>query len=251
MAKTTFWSGVAAVIYFPTSQMITLYLYHHKDPDIEQYIGENLEQVIKNQEKKIGISYPSERPKIEYAFPEDGIRLGYGGLYNVGEDTIYLPSGLLTKPRGDFNDFVATVFTFNNTFDAKRVLDHELAHFYCDKVLEQKLGKNYHLFHAPLFRSDEEYIARKLIDEGIARYVENVMNGEDKKAFPLDKWPSKIEDFSYDVIYNGGYAMVKPVIDEHKEKGILFLLFYPPVSEEIFQPKGYQERILTSIEKSL
>ena len=245
LAKTTIWSAFATAAYFSASSIVTISLYQYKDLDIERYVQENLEQIIEEQEEKIGITYPAERPKIEYVLPEDYIFPGLLGLYNDLEDTIYLPSGLLTKPKWDLGDFMVTITTFNNTADAKRILDHELTHFYCDKLKEKAWGKNY----PDAFMPEEELIANQLINEGIAEYVENTMDGEDEKAFPLEKWPSKIEDFSNQIIYQGGYAMVKPIIDKHKEKGIQFLLFNPPNEKELFKPKEYQERILNDIAK--
>jgi len=242
------WSSFTAAMYFPSSIATTLHLYRHKDPDIEAYVQENLEQIIEQQEEKIGISYPAERPKIEYLFPEEEIYSGFVGLYDNKEDTIYLPSGLLTTPEWDFGDFMATIFTFNSTADVKRVLDHELTHFYCDGIKEQVLGQNYHIFEVNYF-IPEERIANQLINEGIAKYVENKMNGEDNDPFPFEEWPTEIKGFSNRVIYEGGYALVRPIIDKHGEKGIQFLLFNHLTPKELYTPEEYQEKILTDIAK--
>ena len=246
--KTAYWSAFTATIYFPASVATTLCLYRQKDSDIEMYVQENLEQIIEKQEEKLGITYPLERPKIEYIFPGKKIHLGVMGLYDDGEDTIYLPSGLLTRPEWNFDDFVATIATFNNTADAKRTLDHELAHFYFDKIKEISLGEDYYIFQ-PWGFSPEEHIADRLINEGIAKYVENVMNGEDKEPFDLQKWPSETKQFSNDVIYRGGYALVKPIINQYGKKGIHFLLFNPPMPKELFAPKEYQERVFANLAK--
>lgn len=245
--KTIFWSTVTAAVYFPASLVTTLHLYRRKDPDIEVYVQENLEQIIEEQEKKLGITYPKERPTIKYTLPENYTFGGIVGLYKGVEDTIYLPSGLLVKPEFDWSDFIATIATFNNTVEAKRVLDHELAHFYCDKMKEKAWEKNHHLLQIYLF-FPEEIIANRLINEGIARYVENRMNGEEE-SFSLDNWPSKVENFTRETIYQGGYTIVKPIIDRYGEKGIQFLLFNPPTSKELFTPQQYQERILRDIAK--
>jgi len=246
--RTLFWSGIAAAAYFPMANATVIHLYYHKDPEIKEYVEQNLEHIIEQQEEKIGITYPEERPKVEYTFPEEYIFLGASGVYNDKENTIYLPSGLLTKPEWDFGDFMATIFTFNSTADAKRVLDHELAHFYCDRMKEQALGQNYHIFEVNYF-IPEERIANQLINEGIAKYVENKMNGEDKEIFPFEEWPTEINGFSNRVIYDGGYALVRPFIDKHGEKGIQFILFNPPTPTELFTPEQYQKRIMDDIAK--
>ncbi len=247
--KTAFWSAVTTAAYFFTVDIVTTGLYYRKDPDIQAYVEKNLEHIIKKQEEKIGITYPAERPRIEYAFPEEYIFPGIFGFYNDKEDTLYLPSGLLTNPKLDFSDYLTIIATFNHTANIKRVLDHELVHFYCDKLKEQ-VWKKYNLFpKSRLLFSNEEIIADKLINEGIAEYVENTMNGEEEKPFSFEKWPLETAQFSNRGIYRGGYAIVKPIIDKYNKKGIQFLLFNPPTSKEIFTPKEYQERILVDIAK--
>src|SRR3989344_3114217 len=246
--RTVFWSAFTAAVYFPTSEVVTIQLYYHKDPAIQAYVEQNLEQIIEKQEKKIGITYPTERPKIEYLLPEEKIYPGILGLYNDREDTLYLPSGILTKPRWNFGDLMTVMFTANRTVEARRVLDHELAHFYCDKLKEHTLGKDYFLRGQMLF-SEEELMADKLINEGIAEYVENTMNGEERKPFDFQKWPLVTEQFANDTIYRGGYALVKTIIDQYGEKGIQFLLFNLPTEKELFTPKKYQERVLNDIAK--
>ncbi len=246
--KAAYWSAFAAAMYFPTSLAATLCLYRHKDPDIEVYVQENLEQIIEKQENKLGITYPAERPKIEYLFPEKYFTLGIVGLYNDKTDTIYLPSGILTRPEWDLNDFFATIATFNNTADVKNTLDHELAHFYCDKIREMGL-REHRFFQMNLFLP-EEHIADRLINEGIAKYFENAMNGEDKEPFDLQEWPLEAKQFSNDVIYRGGYALVKPIIDKYGEQGIIYLLFNLPTPKELFLPKEYQERVFANLAKS-
>ena len=244
--KAALWSAVATTAYFPVSLITTFHLYHHKDHDIEVYVQENLEQIIQKQEEKIGINYPAERPKIEYVFPEKDIDFGVMGIYNETRDTLYLPSGLLTKPEWDFNDFIATVATFNGTYEVKKVIDHELAHFYCDKIQEQSLGNSSHLFQRNLFLP-EERIANLLVNEGIAKYIEDKMNSNDQKIFPFEEWPSTLEQFSNKEIYLGGYTIVKPIIDKYGKKGIKFLLFNHPTPKETFRPSEYQQRILDEI----
>jgi len=228
------------------SDITTTYLYFQEDPDIEEYVQENLELFIEKQEKELGISYSAKRPSIEYLIPKENIPLGVIGLYDNANDTIYLPSGLLIRPRWDFNDTMVTIVTFNRTAYAKRVLDHELAHFYCDKVKEQVLGKNHHLSNIYMF-IPEERIANQLVGEGIAKYIENKMNGEDHGLYPFKDWPSDIEDFSNKEIYQGGYTIVRPIIDQYKEKGIHILLLNLPTEEEIFKPLDYQKRIFRKL----
>ncbi|MDO8510974.1 MAG: hypothetical protein Q7S55_02310 [Nanoarchaeota archaeon] len=241
--KTALLSAFTAAVYFPASLATTMLLYQRKDPDIEVYVQENLEQIIQEQEKTLGITYPTDRPTIYYTLPEEYKIVGMLGLYRGGEDSMYLPSGILTNPESDFSDFMATIATFNNTYNVKRSVDHELAHFYCDKVKELVFQNRSPHFYF----TDEELVSQLLVNEGIAEYVENKMNGEDEKPFSFQDWPSNLSQFRNKEIYQGGYAIVKPIIDQHGEKGIQFLLFNPPTLYELFTPEKYQERMLTSI----
>ncbi|HLD39767.1 MAG TPA: hypothetical protein VJB13_01365 [Candidatus Nanoarchaeia archaeon] len=246
--RTVFWSAFTAAVYFPTSEVVTIQLYYHKDPAIQAYVEQNLEQIIEKQEKKIGITYPTERPKIEYTFLEKDISIGTLGLYDNAGNIIYLPSGILTTPKWDFGDFLVTVGTFNRTADVKIILNHELTHFYCDKIKEKALGKTYHLHQMRLF-IPTEFIANQLINEGIATYIETKTNDMEKKVISFNQWPLTVEQFSDYEIYHGGYALVKPIIDQYGEKGIQFLLFNIPTSKEVFTPKEYQKRVLNDLAK--
>ena len=245
--KTVALSAFTAAVYIPASMVTTLHLYQRKDPDIEAYVQENLEQLIQEQEKTLGITYPADRPTIHYTLPEEYKLVGMLGLYRGENDSIYLPSGILTNPKWDFSDFMVTIATFNNTYNVKRSVDHELAHFYCDKVKERVFQNKSPPFS--FYFTDEERVSQLLVNEGIAEYVENKMNGEDEKPFSFQNWPSDLTQFTNKDVYQGGYTIVKPIIDRYGEKGIQFLLFNPPTPKELFTPKLYQERMLTSIAK--
>lgn len=241
-------SAYGASLFVSTSIATRLYLYQNKDPEIEEYVQKNIEQIIKEQESKLGMTYPKERPAIYYTLPEQYRFGGIVGLYYPEKDTIRLASGILIKPERDFSDVIATIATFNKTESAKRTVDHELAHFYCDK-LKEKAFRNYSIFELYFLLLPEERMGQRLIDEGIAKYVENRMNGEIEEPLSFQDWPSDILQFTNKEIYRGGYTIVKPIIDQYGEKGIQFLLFNPPTPKELFAPKKYQERILVSIAK--
>lgn len=246
--KIVFCTAASAALYFSSIPVSTIYLYRHKDPDVEKYANENLERLIRNQEKKIGITYSLERPEIEYVFPEKYVFSGSAGIYDDTKNIIYLPSGLLTTPGWNPGDLMVAIATFNHTKETKRVLDHELAHFFCDSLQEQVFGKPYPPWEFRHLLSREELLADKLINEGIARYVENAMNGEEEPC-SFQEWPSTIKDFSNSTIYQGGCAIVKPIIEQYGEKGIRYLLFNLPDPKEIFLPQEYQERILAILAK--
>jgi hypothetical protein len=105
----------------------------------ENYIEKILPDIVQAQEKRLGIKYPG-MPKIivlDSDFPDGG--------YDAVEDTLEIMVG---------HDAV-----YDSSI--KQILDHELGHFYVDK-LEERAGKK--LQHD--------------IAESIALYIENTMNGE-------------------------------------------------------------------------
>lgn len=175
--------------------------------------------------------------------------VGTAGIYHEGNNTIYLPSGILTKPQMDLEDFIVMIATFNSTSDVKRTLDHELAHFYCDSVKEKRLGKNWHEYEIHIPFSLEDKVADSLVNEGIATYIEIEMNGGDDDIFKIEEWPSEINGFTNRAVYQGGAFLVRPIIEKHGEKGIEHILLHPPIGKEIFKPQEYQQRIFWELSR--
>ncbi len=214
--------------------------------NFQEYVEANLEQILKRQERKVSIAFPQRRPLIIYHLPENSDENDLG-KYKLDENTIYL--------RGDMLDTIDWNFS-----QARATLDHELAHWYCD-TLSESLGKgdwpDYN--HSDTL---EQSLALRLLSEGIAEYVERTMNGGED-SFDEEEWPKSVLGFimpmlppnsagpdyilNSRVIYDGGYHLVKPIIDKYGPQGIEYLMFDPPTDEELFDLPSYQKRILQEL----
>ena len=209
-----------------------------KEGEFKSYVNQNLEKLIQEQEETLGIMYPKERPVIHYYIPSENT--GVRGNYDPKTNEIFL---LSERYEGSWWDF----------FTAKSTLHHELAHYYMDKLSEQLVNRDY-----PHFEDDmilEELIALKLIYEGIATYVERKMNGQGD-SFTDNDWPKNLQGFIFhpqlpypknEIIYDGGFHLVKPVIDQHGEKGIKYIMFNPPKEQEMLNLPLYQQRIMEEL----
>src|SRR3989344_899452 len=133
--RTVFWSAFTAAVYFPTSEVVTIQLYYHKDPAIQAYVEQNLEQIIEKQEKKIGITYPTERPKIEYTFLEKAL----GKTYHLHQMRLFIPTefianqlineGIATYIETKTNDMEKKVISFNQwPLTVEQFSDYEIYH---------------------------------------------------------------------------------------------------------------------------
>lgn len=207
--------------------------------DFQGYVEKNLESIIKLQEENLGIDYPEEeRPRIYYQLPEHN-ESGYG-LYDHEKNEIF---------------FMNDSFDYEG-WDRATALDtihHELAHWYCDSLSERKGKGNWPGYNElPLRR----LIPLKLLSEGIATYIEERMNGSLEDTFSDDKWPKNINEFfvypflptlDNRIIYSGGFHLVRPIIDLYGQRGIEYLMFNPPLEEELLDLPSYQQRILQEL----
>ncbi len=233
---------------------VTRYLLcQYKDDQIQEYVEQNLESIIKNQEEKLGIHFP-KRPRIEYLLPPqwrlngaDGIL----GLYKPEENTIYLNSGLLTHLVPDFGDIVALFFSNGRMDDAISTVNHELGHFYCDSLTEAAGFGDWPLFEKGM--DSGEIMGMRLVAEGIAEYIKKKAMGETEDNFKDSEWPQD-PDYFYGnglgniyLIYGGGYHLVKPVIDQYGKQGMLYLMIFHPLEKDLTNLPEYQKKILEQI----
>lgn len=209
-----------------------------KEGEFKTYVDQNLEELIQEQEDTLDINYPKERPIIHY-YIHPGKKGAYGS-YDYKTNEIFLLSDQYEPPEWDF----AT---------AKDTIHHELAHYYLDMLSEQ-------LVHAdwPKYEDDmslAQMLGIKLISEGTATYIERRMNGQED-TFTDQDWPKSVQGFVFhplmpvpksEIVYEGGFHLVKPIIDQYGEKGIKYLMFNPPKEQEILNLPLYQQRILEEL----
>lgn len=210
---------------------------------ISPYIKNNLSRIISEQEEKIGIQHFGT-PKISRKLPPGC--WGFLGCYRPKEDTIHLAYGGLITPENNLTNNLANtladVLGRGRNYNVERALNHELGHFYTDK-LNESLGKGDWL-DFPDRKLKDDRIGTMLIAEGVATYFSKVMDGEEDN-FKDSDWPNKLNDFwLFKVMYGGGHHLVKPIIDKHKKEGIVYLIENPPTVDELKDLPDYQKRAL-------
>jgi len=212
------------------------FLRNWTDPRVEEYIKQNLNQIMEAHEKKMGIEFIG-KPKIQYSLIEER----FEGSYGPSKKLISLPSGLLTHPLPDFGDLIIPFLVGKKQLTAISVLDHELGHFYCYER-SKKLGYNI-----------LNNLGSDVVQEGIAGYFESRTqpNQRSNSNFKDENWPKNMKDFRDYEIYQGGFYLVKPVIDKFKKKGIDYLILHPPTPNDLKNLPRYQKKVLHALEHAL
>ena len=206
-----------------------------KEGEVRRYVETNLTTLIREQEKKLGIHYPEQLPIIYYHLPEDK-KLTLG-LYDPETNKIFLQN---EQYKFDWD-----------AEDVYNTLNHELGHYYLDRLSEKLTNNDW-----PEYTNMTalEKMSVKIVSEGIATYFERKMNGNED-TFTDEKWPRALGGFfsSWDltpkneIVYDGGYHLVKPIIDQYGEKGIQYLMFNPPKLSEMYSLPLYQQRIIEEL----
>lgn len=217
------------------------------DPKVQALINKDLEERIAVHKEKLGIEHFG-LPRVEPGFPKAGCYVG-SALYHPATDAIYLMS---------FGDLPNNgLFSPNNDGDSTSVhiIDHELGHFYADQ-LHESLGKG----DWPLYPNEMTLNTPgiNMISEGIAEWFDRTINCRED-AFTDTDYPEGFVNWYvhstavYDggisnVIYNGGYHLVKPILDKHGAAGIEYLITHPPVSDDFSDLPGYRTKVLEVLE---
>lgn len=240
--------SLSASLYGSMPPLTKLYLLQKRDPQVQNYVEENLKEIIREQETEMDLSYPSLPKDIRYLLPLKETDPSILGLYNNKTDTIYLQSGRLTTPGFNWGDFLVMI-TARDVEETKAVLDHELGHFYCDK-LSENLGTGSWPSDHYADKTLDELISLKLVSEGIAEYFERTMNnGADN--FTDSSWPKLMNKFYKNdrhLFYDGGYHLVKPILEKYGEEGIIYLMFKPPTAPELLELPAYQKKALKELD---
>jgi len=246
--------GTSLVVNIP---QVTRYIVNN---NVKSYVENNLVNIIEAQEKKMGIKHFGI-PKISYEIPSSK-RIINGtktfGLYDQETDKLYIQLDSTITPEKNLTNFLITKISSENltnflmtktsrgkTYNIKELLDHELGHFYLDKLDESLGGGDW-----PVYSENENENNRKqLISEGIGEYFDKTMNNRQDK-FKDSDWPKEIEKFWTDeIIYNGGFHLVKPIIDKYGERGMIYLISNIPSPEDFKDIKKYQDRVLQYLEE--
>ena len=223
----------------------------HKEK-VQMYVGSHLIGIMEEQEKRLGIRHFGI-PKIAYDAPgwlSPFLAIFMVGSYNGDFNEIYLRHQKIIMPNRTLNNILPVISPFSN-MDAKAVLEHELAHFYADK-----LSKSLGLGQWPRYgRSIEENIIKKLVSEGIAEYF-RITSKENKETKKLIDWTGAGIDVLAragaidENIRNYGFHLVKPILDVDVKEGITHFLKNMPNIEDLNNVPQYQANVAGYLAKS-
>ena len=212
----------------------------------ERFVDKNLTQIINTQEKELDIKY-LVAPKIlytnscresvaSYSAEEIAIRLATDTTYFTvtGNHTINWSVGLL----------LGTARTVN----LRNTLNHELSHFYMDRLIRGTSDEILRKLN-PNTAGDLDELMNRLIQEGIADYIEDRMVVEKKVVGPLR---DVIVDQAYfskhaNDFYSVALELVKPIIDRHKSRGIEYLVLHSLDGTRLRDLSGFQKKALLEL----
>ncbi|MDH3353414.1 MAG: hypothetical protein OEL87_03125, partial [Nanoarchaeota archaeon] len=231
MKLTSVLIGLNGIIW--TSLSAGYILQNRINDSIPPYIESNLERIMERQEDRLGIKHFGA-PKIVYKKPrwqKSPVTMNISGIYYPKEDEIYFPLGSAITPEKNLINNIVTTIAPGLTHNIKQTLDHELGHFYTDK-LSESLGRG----DWPIFSDKQslgDKIGLKMTSEGIAEYFERSASGQSGNFYNYN-WPKKTEDLvSTDRLYDGGFHLVKPIIDIYGKQGMKYLIINPPKGADL------------------
>ncbi len=204
-----------------------------KEKGIRDYVESNLEKIMRAQERKLKIKHYGA-PGFACSLPEGYPNPFCQASYNCVEDKIYLNSDNLSL------DEIRVSFIGG-------VLNHELGHFYSDKLSENFLGRDWPV----KFSNHEEYIGGRLIAEGIAEYF-RIKTTFSRDAFWPDEFPDNLNAFDLNEnFYSIGLSLTNPILEIHGSNGMVHLMEnFPHTLDEVLNLEDYQKRILEGLEVS-
>jgi hypothetical protein len=209
---------------------------------LREYVNRNLRPIMKKQEQVLGIRHRGV-PNIKYgSCPAEGKDDCPLAQYLPETDTILMNSNsleLLAHSRT--GEVKTTSFT-------KYVIDHELGHFYGDKLSEANGNGNW-----PALLQDGTYEDSGLAVavEGVAAYFAEKMN-PDHRLFSCDgQWPRSYSEYNFnpELYEEAGFCTVDPILAKYGRRGILYLFSDPTTEQDMLELDKYQERALRKLSK--
>lgn len=201
--------------------------------------------------KGIFFGIPSEddpTTRAEYVPSEGSIYMHLGYIFRFTQNRVFLGECAF-KGDPQLNRDPALLF----------LLDHELGHALADQV-SRRIGNG-------IWPPMDEYskfgrykrYGRRIISEGIAGFFSysawELRKSKGENSLPeesdLDYWRS---DEAQGAFYDGGYWLVKPILEEFGEKGLGYLMIHPvefPDGNARKAAKEYQKRALAELRESV
>jgi len=203
------------------------------DPKVQEYTTQYFKNIMRPLEENIGLQHLG-MPNLELK------GCGYRGdreFYNPNTDTLTI--------------YVPRYYVHFSQSTTEELIRHGLGHFYADK-LSESLGNG---SWPPRTEDTLDEIRDRLLTEGIAEYFRRKSSRDEKDTFEDSQWPKTLEEFSgiknwdHNFFYNGGYHLVKPLIDERGQKGIEYLITHPPGKRNLDDLQRYQREALISLDR--
>ncbi len=235
------------------------YLQSAINREARDYTFRNLESLMAHQERKLKLKHRGT-PRLTFDYDESWGNNEFLGEYTPDNDTINIKLGFVRAPTWSLNNIIFRMF--NDDYDIRAILYHELGHFYQDRLREE--------FEIKKRKIDriEDVVAGQLVEEGIAEYFSRkTLEKEEIEEDDLEEslktfWP----DYNFVNLFNlargdnkflpikklveAGYYTVKPIIDKYGEMGVLYLIENPPPENtfkgNIFKNLTYYRTVVLS-----
>ncbi|MEK6909638.1 MAG: hypothetical protein AABW61_01015 [Candidatus Aenigmatarchaeota archaeon] len=239
---------------------------HKAHNRIKPFLEANVVALMKEQERKLGVKFTSI-PKFEFMYPLTTSERNFAAEYDNNGDVIKISPASVLVGNESFLERILNKLTLGQERELRQSLHHDLSHAYLEQRRRamEKDGK-----HAPKIKSGSKItpvgmgsaFAFKLLEEGIATYIERLMSDDDRSFNSLDAKDyldeiaraAKITDWSnvnLTYAYGPGFQLVKPIIDRYGSRGIDFLLLNPPKVNNLSNLKQYQSEVMDALEHGM
>ena len=244
--------------------------------NLDRYLTKALPAVISETENRFGIKFLSI-PEIEAVTPYNTYGSYYGNKINLNSDLHSYPN------QGFLNKFYKLI-RLKNSKDPLKSLRHELGHVYSDQRLSQLTNGKFSdeecfiKFYKELKRLEvlkeaepsnentfnyQNYKSKNLLNlvngfaddslaEGIALYFER--DKDNQPNFSDDEWKDiasneNLDNFNIKKMYEGGYSIVKPILDRFGGQGLDYILIHSPNFKSLSEFPEYRRKALEELSK--
>ncbi len=206
------------------------------DSGAQEEIEGRIEEIIHAQEQRLGITY-SEKPRVAFesqAWMKPNPIFYVRGKHDPRTDTIYL------NPENNLYGLLTGLFSPENW---QGTLEHELGHFYVNKQAKE-LG----ICGSVICADTEHNRGLKVVGEGIGEYFRRKGTREERDEFSNGKISGSFLDLREP--YDGGYHLVKPILDYDLKRGVNYLITHPPTEQDLDNIQAYQRRALDVLKRT-
>lgn len=158
----------------------------------------------------------NSEPKLYFGIP-DYIQnqSSFGACYNLSDGSIWVTPAYKNESLHEAYNSIDHIVT--------RLIDHELVHMYANQMSLRILKR---IWPDTILLTTSENFCRNMLSEGVAVYYTNLARGD--TANSIEWLPTSSSDIiwldSKSIIYQGGYYLVKPILDKFGERGLLYII---------------------------